>query len=52
MKQKQADAVLSLVGDVYGFENFRFSKKVSFLLEKSSNRLEPSSILASFDQLK
>lgn len=51
-KQKQVEKIVPLIGDLYSFENFRFSKKMAFLIEKSTNRLQPSAILSSFDELK
>ncbi len=52
VKQQQAQLIEPLIGDVYGFENFQFSRKMAFLIEKSKNRLEPSKILAAFDAIK
>ena len=48
----QAMKIFPILGDIYSMENFNFSKKVSFILEKNENRLQPLNILAEFDTLK
>ncbi len=48
----QAENIFPLLWDIYGLDNFNFSKKVSFLLEKNDSRLRPLDILTDFDELK
>jgi hypothetical protein len=43
---------LSLVGDVYSISNFIFSKDISFLLDRTENKVRPLKILEEFDKLK
>jgi len=44
--------LLPLIWEVYSLENFNLSKKVSFILEKSENRLTPLRMLENFDEIK
>ena len=50
--QKQVNLLLPLVGEVYSLENFNLSRKMSFILEKSKDRLKPKEILENFDLIK
>ena len=50
--EEQTQRVLPLLEEIYSIENFNFSKRASFLLTKSEQRLEPLEILSSFDELK
>lgn len=43
---------LSLVWDVYSIWNFVFSKDISFLLDRTNNKIRPLEILEEFDKLK
>ncbi len=50
--QNQVTTILPLLWQVYSLENFNLSKKVSFILEKSENRLRATEILSEFDRIK
>lgn len=50
--ENQARKVLPILGEAYSIENFNLSKKVRFLLDKSTSRVKPLEILAAFDALK
>ncbi|NDK10069.1 hypothetical protein GW846_04765 [Candidatus Gracilibacteria bacterium] len=52
LKIDQSKTILPLLGDAYAIENFNFSKKVLFLLEKTEKRTQPLDILAAFDAIK
>jgi hypothetical protein len=45
-------SVLSLVEKVYANSNLLFSKDISFLLDKTDNKMRPLDILEEFDKLK
>ena len=51
-KEKQAEKVLDLLGEIYAIENFNLSRKVSFLLERTNSRVRPLEIIEAFDDLK
>ncbi len=48
----QAEKILPLLWEVYALENFNFSKRASFLLQKTEERLMTIEILSAFDELK
>ena len=50
--QLQTQKILPLLSDVYSIENFNFSRRADFLLEKSDDRLKSLEILSAFDTLK
>ena len=50
--QKQSERILLLLWDIYSIQNFNFSRRATFLLEKTESRLRPTSILWEFDELK
>lgn len=52
LKSSQSNAILPVLRDYYNFENFKYSERVTFLLQNSFKRLEPSAILNSFDAIK
>ena len=49
---KQSERILVLLWDIYSIENFNFSRRATFLLEKTDERLRPMTILSEFDELK
>lgn len=51
-KKAVVTKLLPLVGEMYGVQNYVYSKRVSFLLEKADTRLMPLEILSNFDALK
>ncbi len=52
LKREQSDAVLPLITNIYQKENFTKTKEVSFLLDKSENKLDVLDILERFDKIK
>lgn len=52
LKEQQANDVARIFWDLYSFENFHLSKKMVFLLDRTTNRLQPTKILSAFDELK
>lgn len=52
LKSSQTSMLIPVVWDIYSLENFNLSRKVSFLLDKSQNRLRPAEILKDFDEVK
>lgn len=52
IKANQFEKIRSIIADIYASENFLYSKEVTFLLDKSKNRVLPLEILTSFDFLK
>jgi len=51
-KKKQFSEISEIIGSLYTLENFIHSKEVTFLLDKSINRLKPLEIFSEFDKLK
>ena len=51
-KKSQISEILPLLWETYSMENFSFSQRISFLLEKTENRLRPLEILSEFDEIK
>jgi hypothetical protein len=51
-KKFQFSKISSVIGGLYSLENFIYSKEVSFLLDRSKNRVKPTEILAKFDDIK
>lgn len=51
-REIQIGKILPLLWETYSMENFAFSQRVSFLLEKSESRLRPLEILSEFDEIK
>lgn len=45
-------STVKLMSELYAINNFNYSKKVSFLLDKTNSRLKPLDILQSFDSIK
>lgn len=41
-----------IMSELYGINNFNYSNKVIFLLEKTNSRLKPLTILQDFDEIK
>jgi len=52
LKREQSEAVLPLITNIYQKENFTKTKEVSFLLDKSDNKLDVLGILERFDEMK
>lgn len=48
----QVEMITPILWDVYTLENFNLSPKVTFLLDKTENRVRPTEILKSFDEIK
>ncbi len=51
-KKIQFSKISSVIGGLYSLENFIYSKEVSFLLDRSKNRVKPTEILSKFDDIK
>lgn len=52
LKQNQTEAILPLISSIYQKQNFTKTKEVSFLLDKSDNKLDVLGIINEFDRLK
>ncbi len=52
LKQEQTEAILPLISSIYQKQNFTKTKEVSFLLDKSENKLDVLGIINEFDKLK
>ena len=52
IKAEQFEKISPLIADIYSVENFIFSKEITFLINKSKNRVKPLQILREFDLLK
>lgn len=51
-KEEQVLEISKIIGDIYEIKNFAYSETMSFLLERTRNRLKPIEILSEFDALK
>lgn len=51
-KKFQFWKISSIIGNLYSFENFIYSKEVSFLLDRARNRVKPIEIISKFDTIK
>jgi len=52
LEEKTGDIMLNLMTEMYAINNFNYSKKITFLLDKTSSRLRPLNILNDFDTIK
>lgn len=52
LEKRQAQAIIPIMSERYAIENFSFSKKMTFIIEKSRSRLKPKELIAHFDELK
>ncbi len=52
VKIVQYNKISSIIGKIYSLENFIYSKEVSFLLDRTKNRVKPLEIISKFDLLK
>ncbi len=52
LQTEYAKSILDMIWDVYSLSNFKYSRDVSFLVEKSTSRLMPIDIIGKFDAIK
>lgn len=52
LKKEQYSKIVSVLPDVYTLDNLPRSKEVSFLLDKTQDRLKVTTILSEFDKLR
>lgn len=50
--KQQTQQITPLLSELYGLENFNYSKKVRFLLDSTVDRMKPLTMLQEFDTLK
>lgn len=51
-KEEQYTSISLIIWDIYTRENFLFSREITFLLDRSRNRVTPLKVLAQFDKRK
>lgn len=52
LEEKTWNVLVGLMSEVYGLNNFNYSKKVTFLLDQTNSRLKPLRIISDFDEIK